>query len=176
MLYIANITRPDAAQTASKLSKFLYNPLPIYDAAVTRAITYLYQTKTLAIKYSKKDIKNYIFIRASDAAFGNNLVSRKSTKGYLFTLYGGPIDWRLTKQKLVTKSSIEAELLALSHAATESIWWQRFFKEVGFDTQEKQVIYCDNTQTIRLLTKSDAELNTKLQHVNIHYHWLRQEV
>jgi len=76
----------------------------------------------------------------------------------------------------VTKSSTEAELLALSHAATESIWWQRFFKEVGFDTQEKQVIYCDNTQTIRLLTKSDAELNTKLRHVDIHHHWLRQEV
>ena len=62
------------------------------------------------------------------------------------------------------------------HAATESIWWQRFFKEVGFNTKEKQVIYCDNMQTIRLLTKSDAELNTKLRHVDIHHHWLRQEV
>ena len=29
---------------------------------------------------------------------------------------------------------------------------------------------------IRLLTKSDVELNTKLQHVNIYHHWLRQEV
>ena len=162
MLYTANITRPDAAKTASKLSKFSHNPLPIHDAAATRAIAYLYQTKTRAIEYSEKDIKNYIFARASDAAFGDNSVSRKSTEGYLFTLYGGPIDWRSTKQKSVTKSSTEAELLALSHAATESIWWQRFFKEVGFDTQEKQVIYCDNTQTIRLLTKSDAELNTKL--------------
>ena len=38
------------------------------------------------------------------------------------------------------------------------------------------MIYCDNTQIIRLLTKSDAELNTKLQHINIHHHWLRQEV
>ena len=66
--------------------------------------------------------------------------------------------------------------MALSHAATESIWWQRFFKEVGFDPKEKQVIYCDNMQTIRLLTKSDAELNTKLRHVDIHHHWLRQEV
>ena len=134
MLYAVNITRPDAAKIASKLSKFSHNLLPIHDAAVTWAIAYLYQTKTLAIKYSKKDIKNYIFARASDAAFGDNLVSRKSTEGYLFTLYGGPIDWRSIKQKLVTKSSTEAELLALSYAATKSIWWQRFFKEVGFNT------------------------------------------
>ena len=176
ILYAANITRPDTAKTASKLSEFSRNPSPIHDAAATRAIAYLYQTKTLAIEYSEEALKNHIFTRASDAAFGDDLVSRKSTEGYLFTLFGGPIDWRSTKQKSVTKSSTEAELLALSHAATESIWWQRFFKEVGFDTKEKQVIYCDNMQTIRLLTKSDAELNTKLRHVNIHHHWLRQEV
>ena len=68
---------------------------------------------------------------------------------------------------------MEVELLALLHAATELIWWQRFFKEVGFDTKEKQVIYCNNIQIIQLLTKSDAELNTKLQYVDIYYHWLR---
>jgi len=60
------------------------------------------------------------------------------------------------------KLSMEAELLALLHAATKLIWWQQFFKEVGFNTNEKQVIYYNNMQTIRLLTKSDAELNTKL--------------
>ena len=97
-------------------------------------------------------------------------MTRKSIEGYLFTLFGGPIDWRLTKQRLVTKLSTEVELLALSHAATELIWWQRFFKEVGFDTKEKQVIYCDNLQMICFLTKSDAELNTKLRHINIHQH------
>ena len=121
MLYTANITRLDAVKTASKLSKFSHNPSPIYDTTATQAIAYLYQTKTLAIKYSEKDIKNYIFARVSNAVFSDNLVSRKSTKGYLFTLYRGPIDWQLIKQKSVTKSSTEAELLALSHAATKSI-------------------------------------------------------
>jgi hypothetical protein len=54
--------------------------------------------------------------------FGNNLVSRKSTEGYLFTLFRGLIDWRSIKQKLVIKLSIEVELLALLHAATKLIW------------------------------------------------------
>jgi len=113
---------------------------------------------------------NQIFVRVSNISFGDDLVNRKSIEGYLFTLFGGPINWRLTKQKLVMKLSTEAELLALSHAATKLIWWQRFFKEVGFDTNKKQVIYCNNMQTIRLLTKSNAELNTKLRHVNIYYY------
>ena len=82
---------------------------------------YLYQTKNFTIKYLKEALKNYIFTRASDVVFSNNLVSRKSIEGYLFTLFRGLIDWQSTKQKLVTKSSIEVKLLALLHAATELI-------------------------------------------------------
>jgi len=64
---------------------------------------------------------NQIFVRASNALFRDNLVNRKSTEGYLFTLFRGPINWRSTKQKLVIKLSTEVELLALSHAATKLI-------------------------------------------------------
>ena len=39
---------------------------------------------------------------------------------------------------------MEVELLALSYAATKLIWWQQFFKEVGFNPKEKQVIYYNN--------------------------------
>ena len=64
---------------------------------------------------------NYIFIKVSNTAFSDNLATRKSIKGYLFTLFRGPIDWQLTKQRSVIKLSIEAELLALLHAATKLI-------------------------------------------------------
>jgi hypothetical protein len=37
-------------------------------------------------------------------------------------------------------------------------------------------IQCDNQQTVGLLTKENAVLNTRLRHVDIHHHWLRQEV
>jgi len=87
---------------------------------------------------------NQIFVRASDILFSDDLVSRKSIEGYLFTLFRGPINWRSIKQKLVIKLSMEVELLALSHIATELIWWQRFFKEIGFNPNKKQMIYCDN--------------------------------
>ena len=42
MLYIANITHLDMARTVSKLLEFLQNPSPVYNAAATRAIAYLY--------------------------------------------------------------------------------------------------------------------------------------
>ena len=61
------------------------------------------------------------FLRASNIAFSNNLVSKKSIEGYLFTLFGGLINWQSIKQKSVTKLSTEVELLALLYAATELI-------------------------------------------------------
>ena len=54
-------------------------------------------------------------------SFSDNLVTKKSIEGYLFTLFRGPVDWRSIKQKLVIKLSIEVEFLVLSYAATESI-------------------------------------------------------
>lgn len=37
-------------------------------------------------------------------------------------------------------------------------------------------ILCDNQQTVGLVSKETPKLNTKLRHVDVHQHWLRQEV
>ena len=37
-------------------------------------------------------------------------------------------------------------------------------------------INCDNLQTIRLMLKETPRLVTKLKHIDIHQHWLRQEI
>jgi hypothetical protein len=103
-------------------------------------------------------------------------VTRYSTEGYLLKLFNEPIDWRSTKQKTVTTLSTEAELLAFSHAAKEVIWWKRFFKAIQLDFDQDIAILCDNRQIIRLLTTETPQINTKLKHIDIHGHWLRQEV
>ena len=41
---------------------------------------------------------------------------------------------------------------------------------------EELTIECDSQQTIRLLVEKATKLKTKLSHVNIHSHRLRQEV
>ena len=80
----------------------------------------------------------------SNAAFANNLLSRKSLDSYLFGLFSGLIDWRALKQKAVTLSSTEAELYALLQAARETIWWKRFFTAIIFNMQQLFTINCDN--------------------------------
>ena len=87
-----------------------------------------------------------------------------------------PIDWKATKQRSVTKSTTEAELYALSRAASEIIWWNDLFRQLNFKTGITPVIYCDNQQTVGIVTKATERLQTKLKHVDIHQLWLRQAV
>ena len=53
--------------------------------------------------------------------FRDNLISRRNIEGYLFTLFRGVIDWRSTKQTLVTKLSMEVKLTALLYTGMELI-------------------------------------------------------
>ena len=157
------------------------NPGPQHIEMADRVIRYLVGTKYLALEFSgfpdqsTLDFECYPFECYSDAAFADNS-DRKSSDGFLFTLYGGPIDWKASKQATVTTSSTEAELLALSRTAKEVQAWQRFFHAINYQLDSKISVYSDNTQTIRLLTSGNPQLSTKLRHVDIHHHWLRQEV
>ena len=81
--------------------------------------------KFYAIEFSADIIDDQqIFACASDTAFADDPATRKSTEGYLFQLFGGSIDWHSTKQKTVTTFSTEAELLSLTHAMKEALWWK----------------------------------------------------
>jgi hypothetical protein len=124
ILYVSTITRPDVAKTASKLSEFLQNSSPRHQAAADQAISYLYGTKSLAIEFSADIDEADIFACSSDAAFADDKETRHSSEGYLFKLFGGAIEWHATKQRAVTTSSTEAELLAVMQAAKELYWWK----------------------------------------------------
>jgi len=111
---------------------------------------------------------------SSDASFADDPETRKSTQGYLMKLFGGAIMWQSSKQKTVTTSTTEAELLSLSHTAREVIALSRLFEQIQFDPEQRLRILCDNQQTVGLIQKERPQLTTKLKHVDIHNLWLRQ--
>ncbi|KAJ5346850.1 uncharacterized protein N7506_000103 [Penicillium brevicompactum] len=179
--YATTITRPDSAKATATLAQFLTNPGPQHLDAINRVISYLYNTRTSAIAYRARDRsqKNSQIPEAvqffSDASFADN-PDRKSSEGYTCMMFGGPVDWKASKQRTVTTSTTEAELLAISEAARTVAMWKRLFKAIRFDPEHELSIRCDNQQTIGILEKETPQLRTKLRHIDIHQHWLRQEV
>ena len=84
------------------------------------------------------------FFGATDASYADYQATRKSSQGYIFFLFGRPIDWKATLQHCVTKSTTEAELIAASFASMELVWWWRVFKSINFNPGNNQLLYCDN--------------------------------
>jgi len=175
LLYAAVTTRPDIAFAVSRLARFNQNPSEAHQQAAERVIQFLYNTRYMAICYGGDNDGVRAFVCASDASFADNSIDRKSSQGYIMMLFGGPIAWRANKQDTVTTSSTEAELLALSQTAKEAIFLSRLFKAMNLRLHEPLIIDCDNTQTLRLIKEDTARLITKLRHIDIHQHWLRQE-
>ena len=173
LLYAAVITRLDIAFAVSRLSRFITNPRTKHHEGADRVLHYLKNTRSLALQYGGDDH----FRVASDASFADNSIDRKSSQAYAMKLFGGVIGWRASKQETVTTSTTEAELLALSQAAKEALFVSRLIKELKIKLDDNHIrIECDNKQTIRLVTEEITVLRTKLRHVDIHNHWLRQEV
>ena len=175
ILFAAISTRPDIAFAAARLSRFNQRPGQYHQDAADRVIRYLYRTRHFCIQYGHQSTATS-FVCASDASFADNTIDRKSSQGYIMKLFGGPVAWRANKQDTVTTSSTEAELLALSQTAKETMYLARLFRALSLELDQPLIIECDNRQTIRLLVEEVAKLQTKLRHVDIHSHWLRQEV
>ena len=178
LLYAGIATRPDIAFAVSRLSRFNQQPGKQHHEAADRVFHYLARTQGHCIRYGGRDDLQDIssFLCASDASFGDNTLDRKSSQGYIMRLFGGPVAWRANKQDTVTTSSTEAELLAISQMAKESIYLSCLMKALNLTVPEPLIIECDNAQTIRLLVAESTKLQTKLRHVDIHSHWLCQEV
>ena len=176
LLFAAIATRPDIAFAVSRLARFNQQPGKQHHEAADRVFHYLFHTQSYCIRYggTSRDLSS--FICASDASFADNTLDRKSSQGYIMKLFGGAVAWRANKQDTVTTSSTEAELLAISQTAKETIYLSRLMKALTLLIPEALTIECDNAQTIRLLVDESTKLQTKLRHVDIHSHWLRQEV
>jgi len=100
-------------------------------AAANRCIQYLYGSRYLAILFDGlNNTEEKAFRVYTNSSFADNVQDRKSTQGYLLTLFGGPIAWKSGKQLTVTTSSTEAELLSLSTVAKEIIAAIYLFRDV----------------------------------------------
>ncbi|KAL3704530.1 hypothetical protein TMatcc_008201 [Talaromyces marneffei ATCC 18224] len=173
IMYAAVSTRPDVAFAVSRLARFLSNPGPEHHKAADKVLCYLKRHRAYALRLGGGDD----FSVSTDASFADNTLDRKSSQAYVMTLFGGTIGWQANKQDTVTTSTTEAELLALAQGVKEGKYVLRLLLELDIRFQTPTLhVYCDNQQTLGLLEKDAPRLRTKLRHVDIHNHWVRQEV
>ena len=82
---------------------------------VKKALRYLQGTKGLMLTYRRSDslqVEGY-----SDSDFAGDIDDRKSTSGYVFTLAGGAISWKSSKQTVTASSMMYTEFVACYEAS-----------------------------------------------------------
>jgi hypothetical protein len=68
---------------------------------------------------------------------------RRSTRGYVFNLFGGAISWMRKRQSIVALSTIEVEYMEATHARKEAVWLQILCLGIGL-VQQYVRIDCDS--------------------------------
>ena len=177
LMYLMVGTRPYMAFCVGKLSQFVENPTDDHWVAVKRALRYLAGTVNMCIEYSDKHVNNLTsVIGYSDSDWAGDHSDRKSTNGYVFTLYGGAISWCSRKQTIVAASTCEAEYIGLTLASKETIWLRRLVSDIlGPQVLNKpMVVWSDNNGAISLTT--NEALNRRNKHIDLAYHFVRDAV
>jgi len=176
LMFAACVTRSDIMCAAGQLSQFLNNPSSKHMAAAKRVLRYLKGTLTFGITYRPppKRLTGY-----SDANWGGDLDTRRSTTGYVVMINNGAAAWKSQLQVTVALSTMEAEYMALTEATKELIWIRNLLAELGYTNNKAGAnspteLYSDNQSAIALAKNPVSHARAK--HIDIRHHFIRDAV
>jgi hypothetical protein len=107
----------------------------------------------------------------ADSSFGVH-PDAKSHTGIFLSLGIGPILCKSVKQRIVTKSSTEAELVALSDATSLAMFQMLFMQSLGFEFQPV-IMHQDNMSTINM-AKNGCSTSDRTKHIKIRFFFIKQ--
>ena len=86
----------------------------------------------------------------SDAAFSLEENQYRLQSGYVFTLNGGAVSWKSSKQDTAADSPTKSEYFAASEAAKEAVWIKKFVTDLGVVLRVLDLVelFCDNNGAI----------------------------
>jgi len=183
LLYLSKRVRPDIAVAVNFLTTRVNCPTIEDKKKQLRVLRYLKGTSGHVIHIGGAG--NPILTMYVDAAYAVHKMGQ-SHSGIMITLGVGPIFIQSIRQKLVSKSICEAELIALSDGMSKLIWIRNLLEgqlamksdpTVASDSdvhvQATSVVYEDNTCVIDLI-KAGRSTSQRTRHINARYFFSKQ--
>ena len=171
VMYLANRINGECLVTCAFLSSRVQNPTKQDQAKLQRLLRYLAANPNL--KLTLEVGEKVGVMQFTDASYGVH-ADGKSHTGSSITLGKGAVHARSVKQKIVTKSSTEAEMVGLSDEASRGLWCNLFLEQQGYKLPALKQLQ-DNQSTICLGNKGSATA-ARTRHINIRYFWITDYV
>ena len=172
MLYLAKRVRPECLVAVA----FLTTRVAVTDqddlAKLRRVLGYLRSTRERGVTLrigSEFTVRAYI-----DASYGVHNSGKSHTGCVIVIGEGGPVYCKSSKQKIVTKSSTEAELVALSDSASQALHVRLFLIAQGHEVGPA-ILHQDNTSCMALVRRGGPS-SERSRHISIRYFWVAERV
>jgi hypothetical protein len=172
-LYLATHVRPDILVAVSFLTTRVQAPTEQDTKKLIRLMRYLNHTRDLGLVLGGDSEGNFHLSAYVDASFGVH-ADGKSHTGMFITLGRGIILAKSVKQKIVSKSSCEAELIGLSDISSLLAWQQEWMTIMGdADYAYPGVLYEDNMSAMHLAENGRSN-SDRTKHIKLRYFFIKQ--
>ncbi|CAN1345150.1 Retrovirus-related Pol polyprotein from transposon TNT 1-94 [Linum perenne] len=171
-LQYATITRPDITYAVNRVCQFMHSPTTSHWQAVKRILRYLNGTLSHSLQFKPTTADSLVAF--SDAGWVSDKEDSRSQYGY--AIFHGPnlISWTSRKQKVVARSSTEAEYRALAYTAAELLWLKQLLTDLHMPLKHPPLLLCDNVGAI-FLSKNPV-ISTRSKHIALDFHFVRELV
>ena len=157
-----------------QLARVMSQPSKLHWSATKHVLRYLKGTKGLSLTYGNaRDEERENLIGFSDANFGGDSATARSTTGYAFILNGAAVSWKSKLQSVVVLSTAEAEYMALCETVKEAVYLQQLLEEIGLKALPV-TIYEDNQPCIHIASNPVTSIRSK--HIAVRYHYVREVI
>ncbi|KAL4366882.1 hypothetical protein GQ457_05G017780 [Hibiscus cannabinus] len=154
-----------------QLSQFLSAPTDLHMVAAHRILRYLKGSPGQGLFFpSSNELKISAFF---DSDWASCPDSRKSTTGFCIFLGSALISRKSKKQSMVSRSSSEAEYMALAAVACEIQWIKYLLTDLHILLSSAN-LYCDNLSAIKIAENPVHHERTK--HIEIDCHLIREKI
>ena len=171
LLFLAKRGRPDILTAVSFLCTRVTKSTEEDWRKLKRVILWLQKTKdeVLRLKSDGTAVVHW-YVDASFAVHPD----LRSHNGAAMTLGWGCLIAFSCKQKMNTRSSTEAELIAVDDMISDIIWTKNFIEAQGYKVEENY-IYQDNQSTIKLIQNGMASAGKRSRHLNIRHFFVKDK-
>jgi hypothetical protein len=172
-MFLGKRTRPEILTSLSYLGSRITDPDEYDMVCLLRIFEYLKGTLDRGLYFHPESMQLYYWC---DAAYGTHTADMKGHTGMMATLgyMNAPILAKSNKQKLNTRSSTEAELVALDDTVLNLLWLIQIITFMGYP-QEPVIVFQDNQSTMTVCNAGHSK-SGKLKHMAIRWHFINSKI
>ena len=171
LLWLANMTRPDIADSVRAVARYNIDPGVSHWRAVRKILAYVAGTRDFGLTFRKGTGGNLTAF--ADASYAPKSDERKSVSGGSIQYAGSSIMWFSRTQKAVTLSSTEAEYIGVGECVKEVLFLRGILE--FFDPGQSMIgipIFEDNVGAIKLAENPLSSARSR--HIDVRHHFIRK--